>query len=429
MKNYSKLRISEYMIPIIIILIIIASFYFQPLAILGLVVGTIYVLKKNTTCEYGLLLCLLPFAQVFKYSASSTSLFTVLEIVIIVKHFLITSKVSKRYFILVFGYPLLIFMTSMISGNIDLLKIIKMFVSLSLLYFFIDGYQKEDIQIYSTLYSVGLICASVVGLFKKSIPGLAAMYTDANTQYINGATVTRFSATFTDPNYYSLAVIVALGFLICVICCGINMKSNLFFCVVLTLFGLRTYSKSFILMLIILLIISLILLIVNGKVGWTTVLLIVGIFILSSGVLSRIEVVQALISRFSTITNVNDLTTGRNEIWSMYLDYILSNPRVICIGDGIGAAYIQKAMHNIYIEIWYYVGILGGLLYIITLGGILHHRTIVFRKNSVNYFLIVVVAFMYSFLCGFTAFEFSFYMMICWIVINTELIRNKRLEL
>ena len=145
--------------------------------------------------------------------------------------------------------------------------------------------------------------------------------------------------------------------------------------------------------------------------------------------LSRIEVVQALISRFSTITNVNDLTTGRNEIWSMYLDYILSNPRVICIGDGIGAAYIQKAMHNIYIEIWYYVGILGGLLYIITLGGILHHRTIVFRKNSVNYFLIVVVAFMYSFLCGFTAFEFSFYMMICWIVINTELIRNKRLEL
>ena len=417
---------ADYWIYLLALACIFGSFYFRPISLIGLLIGTVYIAKHDTMSSMCLLFFLLPFAQVFKISPSSTSLFTILELTLVMKTLINNYVVSKKYFVLTFGYTGYVLIGSIISGNIDILGIVKLLMNLSLLYMFIDQYTPSCLDSIVSSFSIGLLASSVVGFFKTAIPGLLVLFKDLNSQYINGMRVTRFSATFSDPNYYSIAVIVALGLLICATAnSGFKVK-YVVFSILIGSVGFFTYSKSYLLMLVLLIFVAFLLLIGNKKIGLTTVAIIGVAVILASGVLSRIQVIQSLLSRFSSASTVNSLTTGRSDIWASYMMYINSNNRVFLFGDGLGAPYIIGAAHNMYVETWYHVGIVGLILYLLVLFGILNHRQIITRKRFINYYLLVAVFTMYAFLNGLTAFEFAFYMMSCWIVNNSVLVGDKK---
>ena len=114
-----------------------------------------------------------------------------------------------------------------------------------ILWDFIDIYEAKDFRDYVFCYSFGLSIASIIGMSKSYIPGFAVLYNDMNSQWIDGVQINRYSATFSDPNYYSIAVIVGIGMIITLIANeGIRIWSVIF-CVLLIIFGCLTYSKSF----------------------------------------------------------------------------------------------------------------------------------------------------------------------------------------
>lgn len=429
MKRNGVIKLKDIGVFLLIVGCIFVSFYIQFVSLIGMLIGIIYIFSKTTHSNiYCMLLFLFPFAGVFKIFQVSTSLFTVLELVFIGKLLLSKQKISMRYFSNVVFFAFYCFFVSIISGNIGIFDILKIFMNLTLLFVFIKSYEEIDLVAYSLYYCMGLSIASIMGLFKQRIPGFMAMYSDINSQYINGARVIRFSGTFNDPNYYSIAVVVGLGLVMCVFIRGVGNKILALLGVLLAIFGLYTYSKSYFLILLILAVIAVGLMIKNGNIGWLTVSAVIVAVIIASGVLSQVTMIQTILSRFDGITDKASLTSNRTLIWENYMAYITGNIRVFFFGDGLGAPYIVGAAHNLYVEIWYYIGITGIVIYFITLMRILGQRSILRRKSILNYYLLAIVALMYFFLAGFTAYEFPYYMMICWIVLNTDLRKSKHVE-
>lgn len=414
----------DYAIFVIISICIIFSFYVSIVAMLGLIIGIIYVLKNENLKGFLLLFFILPFAQVFKISANTTSLYTILEFIMVIKLFKTNPNLKKKFIYCVICFVLYVICVSLIADHFDALKILKLFMGLSLLYFFIDTYRESSLFDITNSMSLGMIISSTIGMFKTSIPGLAKMYNDFNLQYINGLRVTRFSGTFTDPNYYSVAIVINLGLIIC--CLTVMNKFNLKYTIigiVLMLLGFLTYSKSYLLMLIFLVLIVMKLLINNKKVIVSLLMISLILLIFVTGIYQKIPIIQSILSRFENSNNIDSLTTGRYEIWKNYISYIKNNNRVFWIGDGIGAPYIIGATHNMYIEIWYYIGLIGIVYYFFSIKGILFHKKIN-KSKLINFFMLVSVLMMYIFLAGFTAFEFPFYMMVSWIIINTNLMKK-----
>ncbi len=411
----------RYIAELSVFICILASFYYRPIALIGLFIGCVYIVGTNTTNSLCILFFVLPFAQVFKLSISSTSLFTLLEFIFVGKYLINNRNLKTTYILYVVGFTFFVFWDSVLGDNIDILKTLKMFMSLSLLSFFINEYRENDLKYYTESYCQGLIISSFLGLFKKNIPGMAVLYTDFNTQFIAGERIVRFSATFRDPNYYAIAVIVALGTTICLFAReGINFKRCLYI-IMLSIFGFTTYSKSYILMFVLIVLIFFIVIAKNKKYSIIIFSATVLVWLVLSGVLKNNRVINTILTRFDSSNNIDSVTSGRTSIWISYMTYIKSNMRVYLFGDGIGAPYLGGAAHNMYVETWYYVGIVGMLLFFATLIGIFSQRKLVKKRTVINWYLIIIVFSMYAFLCGFTGFEFPFYMMFCWVVFNSQL--------
>ena len=175
-------------------------------------------------------------------------------------------------------------------------------------------------------------------------------------------------------------------------------------------------------MILVVLLFAVLLILIQQKkyIYFVAIVTIISVLFIGGGIF-KFPITQRIIYRFNTESeSVSDITTGRTDIWSNYFAYIKSNARIFLFGDGIGAKYLYGAAHNIYVETWYHVGIVGFCSYILTLIGTFSHRKLI-RRTVTNYFLVLCVAIMYAFLCGFTGFEFPFYMISCWIVLNTTM--------
>lgn len=434
MVDINKSKKDSYMYSIFVILCIFCGFFYSYIMLLGFVVGIVYIISHR---EYSDVLCLMlllfPFAEVFKIPIVATSLFTIFEIILVALWIFYEKKIRVRSFTCIFLFLVYCTCVSAFSGNIDIVDLIKLFMNMMLIYIFIESYKPEYFHRYVMHYEFGLTIASIIGLFKTSISGFEAMYSDLNYQWINGSRVLRFSATFSDPNYYTIAIIVALG-LVIVYNESSEKRSKCItvFGIALFIFGCMTYSKSYYLMLGALAIIFLFILLRQGKIGRIMFVTLAVAILISTGVLSNNEVIQTALSRFDgvSMSDSSSLTTGRSDIWSGYMSYILSNLRITLLGNGIGAPYyLGGATHNMYIEIWYYVGIIGLIGYLVVISFLLSERRLLFRRSIFNYFLIVIVAALYFFLAGFIAYAFPFYMMMCWMVLNTDFSKNNKNEI
>ena len=410
---------NQLLVGLLIVLCIFLSFYIKPfiyIALLSSAISLSFFSVRNSFC---LMLLLLPFAQIFKPTAEGTSYFTILQFLLFFKCFVKHPFFSSNYIFFVLCFPLYVFVCSLVGDNFDLFKIIKLFVGLSIVYFFVKFYIESELEFYTTCFCAGLSLSILIGMFKEVIPGLLVYYSDLNMQYIQGIQVLRFSATFRDPNYFSIAVICCLGLILCTVYSKGFKIRLLVFSVLLIAAGVQTYSKSFVLMLLFLIAVSLRLLMGKNDLRklFTVICVMCAVFLCAAHFLR--DSIQMIIRRFDVASNLETLTSGRNSIWDVYLSHIADNPRVFVLGEGIDAPYILGAAHNMYIEIFYYVGLLGFIFYVFSLFGIFNARKI-HRHKLINYYMLLIVAIMYLFLNGFTAFELPFYFIISWIVLNED---------
>lgn len=68
--------------------------------------------------------------------------------------------------------------------------------------------------------------------------------------------------------------------------------------------------------------------------------------------------------RIAGASSVNELTTGRTILISRYWNEIMSSLGIMLWGKGMSAGLLEKGTHNLFLEIHYYTGLIGLILFV-----------------------------------------------------------------
>lgn len=238
-------------------------------------------------------------------------------------------------------------------------------ILLMLIWFVCRAAEKKDYPNLVTCFAAGFIVSAVIGFFKEQIPAMQKIFV-TDSLFINkvemSGNITRYSGLSYDPNFFALVDSV----LIAILLLGNGKKSALktLALIFLTVVGFYTFSKSY----VVLLVLTLIAYIFKGsKYPKGSLFAVFAAFLCMALAdhFSGVGVLKLINARFTAADNMNDLTTGRADLWIKYLDYILSNAKCLILGRGFNTFSLGKAVHNTYIDWLYRFGIIGSALWMI----------------------------------------------------------------
>ena len=227
----------------------------------------------------------------------------------------------------------------------------------------------------------------------------------------------RFNGLFRDPNYYMALLIVALSLLI-----KLRLKGKLgqfYFVAALisfTIFGLMTYSKTFLVLTTVAFVICVFLLLGRKKYLYAISLVAISAVVICITSQSNGSSLHIILHRFATANSISDLTTGRSELYARYLDAINESASSFVFGYGLSATYLSLSPHNLYLEVLYFTGFVGLLFFALEIVGGLH---LICRKKPKEiqrqpllmiYFPLILVGILFFSLAG--MFSPSTYVMI-----------------
>lgn len=372
----------------------------------------LYALPENT---FYLLFLLIPFANIFKFSPGSTSLFTYLQLLMVVK-ILLTAKRINVKFILIWCI-FFVYVTIGSQGNFTVL--IKQAVIPLIIYCFVC-FCNINLKTLSYFFLVGTLVSSVVAWNMKYIPNLSNYVVYDKVYGTNLVDTYRFSGLYSDPNYYSLILILTM---ICLLLLFVYKKMNyeaFLFVGIFTFFGAQTGSKSFLLMFAVTFGLYVLLLFINKRylLGsfFTLAFIVMGVLILSGA----IDMFATTIARLESGSSTSDLTTGRTDTWRVYMDYFDQNFTSLLFGSGVGSGLVGKyAAHNTYIDFLYYYGIFGTILFVITCVSAFCCKN-KFRIKFSNCFPVFCIGTMFAFLSGLMHFDFAFILALLFFLIRFD---------
>ncbi len=348
--------------------------------IAAVLVASIFVILSEPQEIVEILMYTVSFSVVFKLNPGNMTLFNVLIFISIIKLLVIIKKLylSKNLLVLLPIFAVYIIFSGGLSSLVTLVQMIMYFFLLLLLL-----QQKEEFDIKSILFffSLGIIVTSIVGIYSKYIPGLDS-YMEIISFRVGDEHILRFGGLRTNPNFYTMPIIMAVSCLIALIQTGkASVKEYILF-IVLTIFGISSISMSFLVSYLVMLLLSFIYLATKNIKS-----LIIGIAVILLScivvyVFSDTEYIQSYILRLSEkdLSSASDLTTGRTDIWQVFMQYIILNPKVLLYGAGFGS---MIAPHNTFIEALYYFGIFGIIQYLLILKQIFPKSNN--KKNIVNF--------------------------------------------
>ncbi|CAN7194646.1 hypothetical protein LJR015_000491 [Peribacillus frigoritolerans] len=364
------------------------------LNIAALLLACWFIFRGSITEILGILLFTLAFSPIFKLQSGGNTFFNFLILVTILK-LLFNRNLKFSYkeliVIIVFTCYALIFggMDAMV-GAVDL---VMYFVLLLLIF-----KQNKIIQLRSILlfFSLGIILASVAGLFSDYIPGLSSFINQARLKLEPGEYFIRFSGIQSNPNHFTMDISIALAGWFGLVVSGRAKPFDYILIIMLSIFGIMSLSKSF---LVIYLVLLLIVLIIFGKQsirGLIKGVFIVGIVISAVYIFVDKEYINAFLGRIlvdnSSSASLSSVTTGRYDIWMSYIGYIFSDIKVLLFGEGLGAeVYASNASHSYILETIYYLGFIGASIYIICIINILPKRNLSVKRSLVNYLPLIIL--------------------------------------
>lgn len=189
--------------------------------------------------------------------------------------------------------------------------------------------------------------------------------TGAEAVAIWGSSIKRFKGLFEDPNYYMTLLTVGIALVLKLKDSG-RIGNRYFICMLggMTLFGILTYSKTFFLMFILLVGIYVVWQFWNRKVFrgmFLTIAAVVAMILIFTMENSPFAVV---LERFRGGKTISDFTTNRSDIYLLYIREITRSLGVFFFGKGLAADGLSFDPHNVYLEITYYIGIIGLILFV-----------------------------------------------------------------
>lgn len=342
---------------------------------------------------WGILLFFVPFIPVFKINQSGNVLFHFLTVIAIIRLLIsrayiklsITKLLSIIFFMI---YGLLI---SWERGIADLAKMFIYFVFILLAF---EDNQKNDLRKILLYFSFGIILASTFGLFSNKFPGLEHYIGNATALTPFNGKIYRFSGLYPNPNHYTMDLSIALSAWASLLISGGCQKRDLLYVICLSIFGFMSISLSFLLSYAA---IGIIIFVIYIKQGNFTSIIKVILVILAVFISLRVLITDGYISaielRLANLENsdLSNITTGRSDILKNYLSSIFNSLKNFFFGQGLGASNLGVDSHNVYIELVYYLGVFGTLLYIICLARLCPIPASHFKKNILNYLPLIIL--------------------------------------
>lgn len=418
MENTNKIFDKRLLICLIsMILVLFKMYYFNNifliLAVFIICVAIIMDTRENKSLY---LLFMLPLIYVMKFENDQISLYNVLTIVYLLSMvgFYIRKKENLKVapFVALLSIAVLTLINSLISDEINAFSSIGWFLNLIIFYFImreinnVEIYKKHAYYFAISIAIVG-ICG-IIFMMNTNIGTYLYKMRKTNTILTDGKLNYRYSGFDLDPNYFALQSLIAFWSFF--IANKMDDKYNYCLLVILIIIGLATISKMYIITLIVSAIIYLTLNIKQiKKFSINKLLIAIGALIFLMSVSNK-YILPVFESRIENIENVEQLTTGRSEIWIKYVKYILNNPKVLLIGNGIGTPYLDgTASHNTYILIVYRLGIIGTIIFISFLYSIIKkHKT----KININNFMPLLVFMIASFALDIFDFDSFIYILV-----------------
>ena len=366
---------------------------------------------------------ILPMANIFKLAPGIQSFFTILILLYVVLHLILPRKATTVIII----FAVYVIIGELFAGEFNLFRTIKLICNILFLSSILNSEVKINHKQVFLSYIVGNIVASVFGMMDSSFFRIVSYIgtTELGNPEI-GEEIYRFAGLYADPNYYAVGLIIAL----CLTVILFHRKEITLFTLVLFFvpmiyFLIQTYSKSAIIMLFLPLFVLLYSLHVQKKYLAVCILLISSAIIVILALTGQIPALNIVLARLmssdtSEGVDVNALTTGRFELWLMYLKFLIKNIKPALFGVGISTALLNGyAAHNTYFDILYYLGAVGSFLLIYSLMSIsAQSRKIKVKRNFMNYSVMICIVVMYFFLSELFYFDPPFQIFIGFLVLN-----------
>lgn len=393
--NQARLLFTILPLTVVLILLGLTNRYFAWLSFAVSVVFLLFADNKYALC---LMFFLLPYANIYKLAANSTSFYTYLEFLLAAKLFLAVRQFNLKFVICWNALACV----QLIGSHFNLTVFLKQAMIPILIYGYFASERRNTLEITISL-AVGLLTSSMIAMGSGVIPGLSG-YLRIIRAYDLSGNVLRFSGLYSDPNYYSVTVILTIIKLLVLIKQRRIGTWWFLLCAALVFFGLQTVSKSFFLMLLVLLVIYFAICI-KMRQYQSVLFLMAGCFVLFFLIANgKIHLFDSVLER---ITSGNDLSTGRIALWRSYLESMLASPLQFLIGHGISAPLLfGLAAHNTYIDVLYYYGILGTALVALSIKyAIAGHKL---RRDILRSAPAICLLIMYFFLSYLMAYDYAF---------------------
>lgn len=385
---------------------------------------------KNNIEIIKIFIFIMPLASIFKLGPGEQSFFTYLMLEYVIWSLIKTKGKIKYEILFIIGFALLEITVQMLYGTINITRNIKFITNLIFLFY---AMKIEFDKYYKSIfisYILGIIVSSFIACVNSSIFKISIYIEQQALSLATGyGNRIRFSGLYGDCNYYTVNIIIGLCLLVILVHKRDIRKSIFIFLGVIFLyFSMITYSKSAFLMLIFPLILIIYSTIRNKKYFFTIIISVLILLLIVMTIIGKFHMFEIVLSRLKNADGLNALTTGRFNLWRIYLEYIFSNIRVLFFGKGISSNILYSlAPHNTYIDILYYLGIIVGAMYILLNLKIIKQYSKYIKRNLLNYSIFIVILCMYFFLSEIFYYDSVFHILIATIVYNLSIERKQKI--
>ncbi|OJF94204.1 hypothetical protein [Alkalibacterium sp. 20] len=353
----------------------------QIFLILFLILVSIGIINDKIENKILYILYFVPWAYVIKFYFNQMSLITVLSalycVVVAVYILLYKTRISIFYIITIVSVFIYSFFSLLINSSASTVSILSFLLNFVVIYFAtLFVLDKKVIPHYILFHALGLTVSGGVSFLGNSIPAIEnyiTSFTVLHTMNTTDNLYTRFTGLDMDPNYFSIQVLIAIACLLIIVFSNqVKLTNNqkvlsYIYIFILSIMGLLTFSKMFIISFAVLIISVLIILLKdNIKQGLYYLLSFSSVLGLTTYIFYDFFYQAYFFRFFSEGNNASSITSGRSAIWLSYYYEITSNPQILFIGDGISDHFFNdKLSHNMYLIAWYYLGIVGLLVFMI----------------------------------------------------------------
>lgn len=319
-------------------------------------------LFSSVSHSFSFLLFLLPFAPILKIEANGMSFFTVLFFVYVLRMVFSKRMLDKNVLISLYIFA---FYAFCFSGLSQITTIITMILGMLMIYYL--RIEEIDIDLSILAFSFGIILSSILASLKDVFPIVNTFVVSSSIRIDSKHYANRFSGLQGNPNYYTLDIIMVLAFIL-VLMYRKSAKPIYVSCfVVLSVFGIMSVSKSFLVCWLLLIGCWLVLSIYQG--GKKIFKFLMAALICSVVIyLYAYDSINTYLFRLASDNSgsLESITTGRMGLWKSYIDAIFNDVKILFFGNGLNTTIPSgRGSHNTFLESIFSLGLVGsGLLFI-----------------------------------------------------------------